>query len=180
VRHPAALMLVILCAVGCRSDSQSPAGATVQIERLRFVLPPGWHQVPANSTMRVAQASIPGPGTPAELAVFHFGAGRGGDVESNLERWMNQIEPAPGDTPQRETFDSGGLRITWIDARGTLKPGQMGMGPAVAQADSRLLGAVIEGDGGPWFFKATGADATLAPQRDAFVAMLKSLTSTAQ
>jgi hypothetical protein len=34
---------------------------------------------------------------------------------------------------------------------------------------------VIEGSGGPWFVKATGPDKTLAPQRDAFFSLLKSV-----
>lgn len=33
----------------------------------------------------------------------------------------------------------------------------------------------VEGLGGPWFFKATGPDATVTPQREAFVTMLKSV-----
>jgi hypothetical protein len=122
--------------------------------------------------MRVAQAVISGPAGEAELAVFFFGAGQGGDVEANLQRWMNQVVPGTGDAPRRETFESPGLRVTWVDVHGTLKPGQMGMGPAAPQPDARLLGAVIEGEGGPWFLKASGPEATLAPQRDAFIAML--------
>jgi hypothetical protein len=51
----------------------------------------------------------------------------------------------------------------------------MSGGPAEAQPNSRLLGAVVEGPGGPWFFKATGPSATLGAQRDAFLAMLESL-----
>lgn len=124
--------------------------------------------------MRLAQAAIPGPGGGAEMSVFHFGAGQGGDVDANLQRWVGQVDPDAGSEPQRETFESNGLRVTWVEVHGTLRPGQMGMGPATAQANSRLLGAVIEGDGGPWFFKATGPDAALAPQRDAFVGMLRS------
>jgi hypothetical protein len=49
------------------------------------------------------------------------------------------------------------------------------MGSSEAVPDARLLGAVVEGPGGPWFFKATGPDSTLGPQRDAFLAMLKSV-----
>jgi hypothetical protein len=51
----------------------------------------------------------------------------------------------------------------------------MGMSPSAAQANARLFGAVVEGPGGPWFFKATGPEATMAPAREAFVAMLKSV-----
>jgi hypothetical protein len=34
---------------------------------------------------------------------------------------------------------------------------------------------VVEGPGGPWFFKATGSNKTMAPPRDAFLTMLKSM-----
>lgn len=163
--------------VGC-SRSAAPSGTTVELERLQFELPAGWEKVTPSSTMRVAQASIPGPGGAAELAVFHFGAGQGGDIEANLQRWISQVVPDGGSSlggaPHRETFESQGLRVTVVDVKGTLQPGQMGMGPSAAQPNSRLFGAIVEGDGGPWFFKATGPDATLAPQRDAFAAMLRS------
>jgi hypothetical protein len=160
-------------ASGCHSGG-SPAGNPVEIDRLRFTMPSSWRRVPPTSSMRAAQAVIPGPAGDAELAVFFFGVGAGGSVEANLQRWMNQIIPDGGGAPQRETFESRGLRITWVDAHGLLKPGEMGMGPAAPQLNTRLLGAVIEGEGGPWFFKATGPEATLAPQRDAFIAMLHS------
>jgi hypothetical protein len=138
-----------------------------------FDLPAGWQAQPPSSSMRIAQAVIPGPAGPGDLAVFYFGLGGGGTVDANIERWIGQMESP--DRPEPETFEANGYRVTWIDVRGTLKPSSMGMGPATAQPDSRLLGAVVEGPGGPWFFKATGADATLAPQRDAFITMLKSV-----
>ena len=176
--RPLAALLVGAClGLGCQASPQ-PVGTTVKLQRLVFSLPPAWQQVPANSSMRVAQAAIPGPGGDAEMAVFHFGAGQGGDVEANIQRWINQVVPDAGSEPQRASFESDGLRVTWIDVAGTLKPGGMGMGPATAQPHTRLLGAVIEGDGGPWFFKVTGDQATLAPQRDAFLAMLHSAKPT--
>jgi len=160
---------------GCtRSESVGVGPSTpLQVKGLEVLLPPGWTSVPPASPMRAAQAVIAGPGGPAELAVFHFGAGQGGDVEANIQRWLSQIVPQPGTSPQRENLEANGLRITWVDAEGTLQPGQMGTGPQTAQPGSRLLGAVIEGDGGPWFFKATGPDLTLAPQRLAFLGMLQ-------
>jgi hypothetical protein len=166
-------MAVVSLALGCRNGA-APSGAPVELERLRFELPAGWEKVTPSSSMRVAQATIPAPGGNAEMAVFHFGAGQGGDVEANLQRWVGQVVPDAGGAPQREAFESNGLRITWVDVKGTLQPGQMGMGPSTAQPNSRLFGAIIEGDGGPWFIKATGPDAALAPQREAFVAMLRS------
>jgi hypothetical protein len=140
---------------------------------LDFDLPKSWDKQSPSSSMRIAQASIPGPGGPGEFAVFFFGPGGGGTVEANIDRWVGQVETS--DHPKPETFEAGGLKVTWVDVKGTLKASQMGPGPSASMNDARLYGAVVEGPGGPWFFKATGPDKTLAPQRDAFVAMLKSV-----
>lgn len=175
-RRAGELLLIVLCfAGGCRSGSDVQNGTVVQLPGLSVVLPAGWQQVTPSSSMRVAQATIPGPGGPAELAIFYFGAGQGGSAEANLQRWIHQMAPDPGSEAERTTFESDNLRITSIDAHGTLQPGQMGMGPSQAQPDSRLLGAVVEGEGGPWFFKANGPEKTLGPQRDAFTALLHSI-----
>ena len=138
-----------------------------------FDLPAGWQTQPPSSNMRLAQATIPGPGGSGEFAVFYFGPGGGGTVDANIDRWIGQMETQ--DRPKPETLEIDGYKVTWIDVRGTLKPSTMGTGPSTAQANARLLGAVVEGPGGPWFFKATGPEATMAPARDAFVAMLKSV-----
>jgi hypothetical protein len=136
---------------------------------LKFDLPAGWRSRPPATHMRLAEATISGPGGPAELAVFYFGPGQGGAADANIARWTDQIS---GGKPEQGSFTANGLKVTWVDARGTLKPSWMGMGPSSEQPNSRLLGAVVEGPGGPWFFKATGPEATLGAQRDAFMAML--------
>jgi hypothetical protein len=148
-------------------------GAALPVD---FDLPAGWERVPPSSSMRIAQASIPGPGGPGELAVFHFGVGGGGGVDANLERWVGQMQPEPGSPePRRESFAVDSFTVTTVEAAGTLLPSGMGSGPTTPQPGSLLLGAVVEGPGGPWFFKATGPAATLTPQREAFMALLRSL-----
>ncbi|HEY0510776.1 MAG TPA: hypothetical protein VGH73_02655 [Thermoanaerobaculia bacterium] len=151
-------------------NSQRAAGAAGAID---FDIPAAWQKEPPSSDMRVAQAKIPGPGGIADFAVFYFGPGGGGPVDANIDRWVGQMEGAA--KPKPEVFETNGYKVTWVDVAGTMKASQMGMGPKTAVANARLLGAVVEGPGGPWFFKAQGPDATLAPQRDAFVAMLKSV-----
>ena len=139
-----------------------------------FDLPAGWERQPPSSTMRIAQASIPGAAGPGELAVFYFGPGGGGGVDANLERWIGQMQAEAGSAePQRDRFQVGHFAVTTVEVEGTLLPSGMGSGPASPQPNSLLLGAVVEGPGGPWFFKATGPAATLAPQREAFMAMLR-------
>jgi hypothetical protein len=157
-----------------REGSVPPAPATSEESGLDFNLPAGWQSEPPTSNMRLAQASIPGPGGPGQLAVFFFGPGGGGDVESNIQRWVGQMEANQGTQPERQTFETeNGFRVSWVDVSGTLLPSTMGAGPTEAQPNSRLLGAVVEGPGGPWFFKATGPKDTMAAEREHFLEMLR-------
>jgi hypothetical protein len=149
------------------------AGSKILAPGASFDLPAGWSSEAPSSSMRLAQAVVPGSQGPASLAVFYFGAGGGGGVEANLERWIGQMELEPGKTPERDTFTVGNFRVTWVLALGTLKGGTMG-GPADATPDAALLGAVVEGDQGPWFFKLTGPSKTISEQREAFLGLLRS------
>ncbi len=152
--------------------SAPAAGSPAPAARIAFSLPTGWTSKAPASSMRLAEATISGPGGPAELALFYFGPGQGGGVEENIARWNDQVA---GGTPKRGTLTAGGLKVSWLDVSGTMKATAMGMGPKTEQAGYRLLGAVVEGPGGPWFFKATGPETTLGPQHDAFLDMLKSV-----
>jgi hypothetical protein len=167
--------------ISSRGDkiADAPAGAmgggAAEGGSIDFSVPASWqNEQPANN-MRVAQATIPGPGGPGNLVVFYFGPGGGGGVEANIQRWVDQMEVPAGSNPTPETFESNGYHVTWIDVPGTLKPSNMGTGPTTEQPSSRLLGAVVEGPGGPWFFKATGPDSTISAERDNFLTMLKSV-----
>jgi hypothetical protein len=153
----------------------SPMAGALQEGQIQFDIPSSWQSEPPATNMRVAQASIPGSGGPGDLVVFYFGPGGGGGVEANIQRWIGQMDAAPGSNPKAETFEANGYKVTWIDVAGTLKPSNMGTGPTTEQPGSRLLGAVVEGAGGPWFFKATGPDATLSAERDNFLKMLHSV-----
>ncbi|HWM91771.1 MAG TPA: hypothetical protein VN493_13480 [Thermoanaerobaculia bacterium] len=152
----------------------SPMAGQAQEGSIGFDLPSNWQEQPPTTSMRMAQAVIPG-NPPGDLVVFYFGPGGGGGVEANIQRWIDQMEVEPGSSLQPETFETNGFRVTWIDVSGTLKPSNMGTGPATEQPGSRLMGAVVEGPGGPWFFKATGPEATLAAERENFVKMLRSV-----
>jgi hypothetical protein len=159
----------------------APAGDTrreAAPSRLAFALPAAWVKEPPSSGMRLAQAKIPGPAGPAELAIFYFGAGGGGTADANIDRWIGQIDQ-PAAPPKRGSFATHGLGVTWVEVAGTMKPSTIGMGPATAQPGSRLLGAVVEGPGGPWFVKVIGPDATVAAARPAFLEMLHGLRTAA-
>ncbi len=183
VRHGwigALALSVALC--GCDGGSKPSGslagkllgGRIVEAKGLKVEVPVAWNPTTPKSRMRAAQLTIPGPAGDAELAVFHFGEGQGGRIEDNLVRWLGQIELQAGSEPKRDYFEQSGFAVTMLSAAGTLKAGRMGMGPKEPQPNSLLLGAVVEGPGGPWFLKATGPEKTLEAQREAFVSMLKS------
>lgn len=150
-------------------------GAAMGGAGIEFDLPATWEGQAPGNPMRIAQAVIPGPGGPGELAVFFFGPGGGGGVEANLERWAAQIESDASSPPRRQSYESGPLTVHLMSMEGTLLPSSMGMGPSEPRPDSMLLGAVVEGPGGPWFFKATGPKETLAPETEAFEQMVRGI-----
>lgn len=146
--------------------ASSPAEAAIAYD-----FPAGWTRVKPKSMMRMDQATIEGPGGNGELAVFFFGSGGGGGVQANLDRWAEQID---GGTPVTATFEHGRYKISWVESAGTMLASGMG-GASESMPNYRLLGAVVEGEGGPWFFKATGPDATMTAQKEAFLSMLRTI-----
>lgn len=168
---PSAPPIAPITSRGGTPPSAAPQGAGGEID---FALPAGWQSETPSTNMRMAQASIPGPGGPGQLAVFYFGPGGGGGVQDNIQRWIGQMEPEAGAQPAiQELQTENGFKVTWVEVVGTMLPSTMGMGPDTPQPNSRLLGAVVEGPGGPWFFKATGPKDTLAAEREDFLAMLR-------
>lgn len=153
---------------GMTGGAADPASAGVAYD-----MPQGWNRVQPASSMRMDQAVIPGAAGSAELVVFFFGAGSGGGTQDNLDRWAAQMESQT--PPTQETFQANGMNITWIDTSGTLLPSTMGSGPQSPQPNSRMFAAVVEGQGGPWFFKMTGPAETMAQQRDNFLQLLRSV-----
>ena len=171
------LALLVLAAPACAAEPGRTEAAG-----LRFGVPSAWARVPAPSDVRAAQWRIPRAGSDAEdgeLVLFHFGKGKGGSAEENLERWYGQFTEPDG----RPAKDAAvvtirtvrGLRVTEVDLPGTYTGAGMGGPPPGPKPGSRLLGAVIEGGDGPWFFRAIGPDATVAAARADFEALLASV-----
>lgn len=182
----------VLLAVACGGASAPGAGTTQSTDQpdaapaaaavgelvvpgARFDRPAGWTFRQPSSSMRLAEAEVPGDDGAALLTAFFFGAGGGGGTEANLQRWAGQLEAEPGTEPIRESFEVGNYSVSTISVEGTLQPSQMGGGPSEPAPGSKLVGAVVEGPGGPWFFKLTGPVATVTGAEPAFDAMLRSV-----
>jgi hypothetical protein len=127
--------------------------------------------------MRRAQYRVPGPGGDAELVVFYFGPGQGGDAMSNARRWAGQFRQPDGRDPtaamKTREADVGGLKVTTVEVRGTYSGG-MG-GTVEEKAGHQLLGAIAAGPDANWFFKLTGPEKTVTAQKAAFEGLIRSL-----
>jgi len=126
--------------------------------------------------MRVATYRVPrasGDKEDAELAIFHFGGGQGGDVEANLRRWESQFTDEKGEA-KRTDRDVNGLKAHVLEIEsGTytamaMMPGQS----SSPKSDYGMLATVVETPIGSYFFKMTGPSKTVKSQKDAFMTML--------
>ena len=165
---------------GATSHSAPGADGVLHLGAAVVDAPSGWDFHRPSSSMRLAEAEVPGPAGPALLTVFFFGPGGGGDVQANLQRWLGQIEATPGSTPVERRLEADGFSIWEVTVAGTLLPSTMGAGPTEPMPGSRLLGAVVEGPGGPWFFKMTGPEDTVSAASAEFERMLLSVRPAAR
>jgi hypothetical protein len=157
-------------------------GNAVQPAGLQWTAPEGWRAVTPSSSMRVAEWALPkaeGDAEDATLVVFHF-PGTGGSVQANLDRWYSQFEQPDGrpsaEVARVSTRTVDGLRVTITDVSGTFAGGgMMGGPPSAPKPNHRMVAAIAETDGGPWFFKLTGPAATVERWRASFDQFVVSL-----
>ncbi len=158
------------------ASAPAAEGGPVTASGLSFIPNEAWQKVPSMSNMRKAQYSIPGDAGTAELVLFHF-AGMGGAVQANLQRWAGQMGSTM-DQAEVKNEEVGSFKLTTIAVAGTYDSG-MATGPFQQQSQPqtgyKMIATVIEGDGGPWFFKLTGPEATVNGCSEAYYAMLQTV-----
>lgn len=148
--------LLIALALLCLTSGLHAEDTKISAGNLNFTLPAsGWTSVPTSSSMRAAtlQITVEGAEKPLEAIFYYFGAGQGGDTQSNIDRWLGQFESPP--VSKTEELDANGTKVTLVTATGTYMDGAM-FGPKTAKADYTLLGAIIPGPDAPIFIKLTG------------------------
>jgi hypothetical protein len=163
----------ILCCACSRTTAtvganhvQSSASANGE---LHYKVPEGWVTEKPTSSMRAAQYKLPkvaGDPEDASLVLYFFGAGQGGSVSDNIDRWVGQMQQPDGasskDKARTETATVNGLRVTLVDVTGTYTA-QMSPGSDTHANNSnyRLRAAVIETPKGNYFAKLVGPEKTV-------------------
>lgn len=166
--------------LGCSSDKKTET-SELQSGELQYTAPAEWIAEAPSSSMRKAQYRLPGAdgADAAEMALFHFPGG-GGSVEANLNRWYGQFSQPDGSSTakkaERKQVKTNGLEVTVVYVTGTYLQSNMGMRMGHSTPERTgyaMLAAIIESAEGPWFFKATGPQATIDHWRPAFDAFVK-------
>lgn len=152
-------------------------GTGSAVAGVRWTVPTRWIEQAARQ-MRVATYAVPrasGDPEDGECAVFFFGSGQGGDVESNIDRWVAQFENAG--TPSRSSHETAGMRVDRVEVRGTyLAPAGPMMQSTGKKENFKLLGAIVAAPEGSVFFKFTGPARTVEAAGSEFDALINSIT----
>ncbi len=146
---------------------------------LAWTVPDGWAPGGARS-MRINTYLIDAEDPKAECAVFYFGSTQGGDVESNIARWINQVVQPDGSESaakaKRSTLKTECCEILTVEVPGTYMASS---GPMMQVTDERadyiLIGGIAPGPEGNVFFKLTGPAAKAEKFRASFETLLKSI-----
>jgi hypothetical protein len=166
-------------------DQQLPQGhpdissmeSASAVAGVKWTVPSGWTAGPQKQ-MRFATYMIPastGDAEGGECAVFYFGGGQGGDVESNIQRWVGQFVDAG--KPERSSQEVNGMKVELVNVAGTYtSPSGPMMQASGNKENYRLLGAIVTAPEGSVFFKFTGPKKTVGAAEKDFNALIASLT----
>jgi hypothetical protein len=177
MRRALAAVLVLLTMAHAAETSRTEAAG------LRMTVPQSWRRVPAAAETRAAHYVVPaaaGDNADTEFAVSFVGEGKGGTVEEHLDRWCARFQQPDGrssrDAALVSTRTVNGLTVTSVDLSGTYVGPSRTPSPA-GVSRFRMLGAVVEGKGGPWFLEMLGPAASVAAAKADYDALLTSLES---
>lgn len=178
-------LMLFLCACAGTKATVEPHQVQSSVNangELRYKAPEGWVSEKPTSNMRAAQYKLPkaeGDPEDASLVLYYFGAGQGGSVSANVDRWLEQVEQ-PGGGPSKdkakiETITVNGLQVTVVDVSGTYTA-QMSPGSDTHANNSnyRLRAAIVETPKGNYFAKLIGPEKTVGRWDQSFQEYFKS------
>ncbi len=140
-----------------------------EIGGLRWAIPANWESVTPSSSMRIAEYKV---ATGAGAVSVRFFATMG-TAEMNITRWKGQVKD-PVDGPSSKVIPAAGgtVKSHIVAITGTYS----GMGPSGAptppEANTRFLGAFIEGPGSPVQVVVIGPDDAVRSIERAWETML--------
>ena len=149
------------------------AGTPVTIDGMTSTTPAAWKEQP-QKPMRLKTFSVPratGDQHDAEVVIFFFGPGQGGDAQANLDRWKGMFVAPEGKKVESkvETTKINGVETTILDVRGSYKWKPSMMSPEEELRPShRMLAIIFASPGGPYFMRFVGPEKTVEKNKKEF------------
>lgn len=160
---------------------QPDASGMIDVGAVAFKVPAKWEAQQPASSMRRAQVSAPGSAGPAELIVYFFGAQGAGTTQANIDRWIGQFakpDGSPVSDAKQTSSKVSGFDVTKVEVAGQYAGGMSAAGQQqAAQAGQRLIAAIVSTEGGPYYFKFLGPNATVTEHGAAFDELIASIVA---
>jgi hypothetical protein len=183
--HSVILTAVLLLPIvpGCSPDRGEPVpldGTPIALLDYVAVAPTAWTAKQPGSSMRLAEYDTPAvpDAEPGELVVYYFGAGQGGSVEANVERWTAQFANEDGTRPEPviTRITDAAFPTAVVELRGRYAR-NIGMGDASVEArpDQVLLSAILETPRGNLYVQLHGPAASVLAQKESFLSFVRSV-----
>jgi hypothetical protein len=176
-KPPAATLSPAAGAAGSPSTTPAATAAATPpkpaAKPLEWDDPSEWKRIPPSSPMRKASYEIPaakGDPKAGELNVFVLG----GDVDANIQRWVDEFSGVDPKTIARSERTVNGMREALVELpKGKFSGGMSDLHPS---DNYGLLGAiVVTPSGAEYFFKLVGPAATVKAARAPFYKLLDSI-----
>jgi len=163
------------------AGGQPDASGMIDVGAIAFKVPDSWKAEQPKSSMRRAQLSAPGSKGPAELVVFFFGPQGAGTAQANVDRWVGQFtkpDGSPMSDSKQTRSQVAGFDVTKVEVTGLYAGGMSAAGqPEAPRADQGLLAAIVNTEGGPYYIKFLGPEATVSENRAAFDGLIASIVA---
>jgi hypothetical protein len=161
---------------------QPDASGMINVGAIAFKVPAKWEAQQPKSSMRRAQVSASGSAGPAELIVFFFGPQGAGSAQANIDRWIGQFsnsDGSPVSDAKQGSSQISGLDVTKLEVAGQFASGMGAQGqPQAPQTGQRLIAAIVNTAGGPYYFKFLGPNASVTENAAAFDELIQSIVPT--
>lgn len=162
------LILALVSVLLFTAASSKAEDAKITIGDFTFTVSAPWKEGQNTGMMTKAVLNYPVEGgTPLEAKFYNFGSGQGGDVESNVKRWVAQFEGSP-EVKKEEVTVGDGSKVTLLTITGTYLDGPPFGGTKTPRADYTLLGAILVGKDSPVFIKLTGPKSATSAAQESF------------
>jgi len=167
---------------GARATSGQPdASGMIDLGAVAIKVPAKWSAQAPKSAMRRAQLSAPGSAGAAELIVYFFGPQGAGTSQENVDRWIGQFSNPDGSAvsnAKQASSTVSGMDTTRLEVAGQYAGGMNPAGQQQAgQANQRLIAAIVNSQGGPYYFKFLGPSATVTENAEAFDGLISSIVA---